>query len=431
VSPSQRADLRGRGRRARTARAAGRLAVAALVVTVLVWLVIVPAGALAGSKVLYLGADGVPQALLVEGVPPAGTLPNLDPGRDDGPGLLLAKSSAGAAEADPTKYQMWVAAPSTLHIEGSIRLELWSAMKDFDASKQGTLIAHVFDCTPSGTDCDQITSGSITLDPWDDSGDWAARTIRMASTTHTVPAGRSLALKVVVGEESHDDMWLAYYTSSYRSKLLVPLGSAGTTTTSVAPASTTTTTTVPGSSSTSTTSTTSTTTTTTTSTPTTTVVETSSTTTVAPSETSTTTPGVVPDTGGVGGATTPPTSTAAPPVSPGGSVGGPDGSSEVDEEDRALLPLPGAGGSEAAERAGLSHALIEALELVIPPRVATAVVSPLLVLEALLRAFTDGGQVLAVPGILLLLGVGWMAHQSLLLSLLRRLRRRQHDEVTS
>jgi hypothetical protein len=112
-------------------------------------------------------------------------------------------------------------------------------------------------------------------------------------------------------------------------------------------------------------------------------------------------------------------------------VGGPDGSSEVDEEDRALLPLPGAGDSETAERAGLSHALIEALELVIPPRVATAVISPLLVLEALLRAFTDGGRVLAVPGILLLLGAGWVAHESMLLSLLRRFRRRQHEEVTS
>ena len=68
--------------------------------------------AVAAAESLYLTGTGVPEASLSAQPPSAGTLPNYDPGRDDSPGLILKKTDGGANEADPTKYQIWIA-PST------------------------------------------------------------------------------------------------------------------------------------------------------------------------------------------------------------------------------------------------------------------------------------------------------------------------------
>ena len=98
-----------------------------------------------------------------------------------------------------------------------------------------------------------------------------------------------------------------------------------------------------------------------------------------------------------------------------------------DVEDRALLPLPDAGQVETSVDRGLSGTFIDAVELVIPPQVATALVSPLLVVESFFAAFTDSGQALLMPGLLLLLGAAWMANESRFVALLGLLRRRRQQ----
>ncbi|MGZ8756084.1 MAG: hypothetical protein ACXW15_12955, partial [Acidimicrobiia bacterium] len=57
----------------------------------------------------------------------------------------------------------------------------------------------------------------------------------------------------------------------------------------------------------------------------------------------------------------------------------------------------------------------------------TALVSPLLVLEAFVGAFTDGGQAILLPGVLLLLGAGWVANESRFVAFFGLLRRRREQ----
>ncbi|MGZ8784796.1 MAG: hypothetical protein ACXW1Y_04450 [Acidimicrobiia bacterium] len=299
-----------------------------------------------------------------------------------------------------------MAAESAIDLDGSASLTFWSAMKDFDTTKKGIVQAYLLDCTPSGTSCSLIGSGSKTLDPWSGrSNNWVFRTVSFGSVTHTVPSGRSLAVRIAVSDLSGDDMWFAYDTTSYSSSLTVQLAPSPTTTT-------TTTTTVP----TTTTTTTTATTTTTTSIP----GATTSTTTTVPGATTTTVPGSATLADSTTTPSPPVTSTDSPSADQSGGQPGDGG-------DRALLPLPDPGLVETSVDPRLLGAFIDALGLVIPPFAATALVSPLLVLEAFVGAFTDGGQAILLPGVLLLLGAGWVANESRFVAFFGLLRRRREQ----
>ena len=119
--------------------------------------------AVAVAESLYLTGTGVPVASLSAQPPSAGTLPNYDPGRDDSPGLILKKTDEGANEADPTKYQIWIAPFTGVVLDGKVSFTFWSAMKDFDESKKGEVEAYLLECAPSGSDCTTIDSGSIQI----------------------------------------------------------------------------------------------------------------------------------------------------------------------------------------------------------------------------------------------------------------------------
>ena len=63
---------------------------------------------------------------------------------------------------------------------------------------------------------------------------------------------------------------------------------------------------------------------------------------------------------------------------------------------------------------------LEGLDLVVSPPIATALVSPFLVLEAFARALSDAGQALALPGLLLVLGVLYLSNEARVKALLIR-----------
>lgn len=362
--------------------------------------------ALASTSGFYLKADGVPQATTDEAAPSAGTLANYDPGRDDDPGLLLQKSSIWLGETDPTKYQLWLTAPGELVLDGPATLTLWSAMKDFDSDKKGHIKAYLLDCDASGTDCSKISDAGRGANPWSRDGGWVERELDLGTVQHTIAVGRSLAVKLVVTDLSHDDMWLAYDTVSYPSALNVQLGTPTTTTT-------TTTTTLPP---TTTTSTTTTTTPppppTTTTTPATGTTTTTTSTTGAPAATTTTTTIPV---GNSSPATTttstteppepipPPTTTATILETPTPPPSAPDPTPP--DEDLALGPLPDSTSGNGSS--GFSNLLLDGLELVIPPAVASSLLSPLLLLESVFGAFVATGRGLLIPGLLLVVGVLW------------------------
>ena len=167
--------------------------------------------ALASTTVgYYLSGDGVPKASLSTTSPPGGALPNLDPGRNNDPGLQLNKTDKGMAETNPKKFQHWQIAASALEIDGSVTLMVWTAMKDFKDDKDGQFTAYLLDC--SSTSCDVLGTSTNTLVP---PPAWTPVTVTFPAIKHTIGTGRSLAVRIVVTNESDDDMWFAYATSTY------------------------------------------------------------------------------------------------------------------------------------------------------------------------------------------------------------------------
>ncbi len=51
---------------------------------------------------------------------------------------------------------------------------------------------------------------------------WVEKTITFTDVDRTIAAGRFLQLRVVVGNNSADDMWFAYDTASFQSQLILP-----------------------------------------------------------------------------------------------------------------------------------------------------------------------------------------------------------------
>ncbi len=92
--------------------------------------------------------------------------------------------------------------------------------------------------------------------------------------------------------------------------------------------------------------------------------------------------------------------------------------------DVAMTALPGkdnADGGSNVEAHSMSSAIFEGLDVVIPPLAAVAILSPLMIVEALLYAFVETGRELVIPSVLLLAASIWMFYDT----------RRERDETRS
>ena len=169
------------------------------------------------------GSD-IPTASLKPSAPADITLDNFDPGRDSLAGLILAKSDIGLSEADPTKYQQWITEPGAIKLNGPANLSLWSAMKDFDVTKAGSITAYLVDSDAAGNDLTEITNTTVTRDDWDvaNAGTWIEDTFDFGTVDYTLNAGRYLGVKITVNNGlAADAMWLAYDVTSSPSSLTV------------------------------------------------------------------------------------------------------------------------------------------------------------------------------------------------------------------
>ena len=79
------------------------------------------------------------------------------------------------------------------------------------------------DCDAGGSDCSTIATGSLDVTPWDGSGvsTWVEKTVSLGFVSHSITSGRTLRVKLVVGNDSGDDMWFAWDTTSFDSRLEV------------------------------------------------------------------------------------------------------------------------------------------------------------------------------------------------------------------
>jgi len=166
-------------------------------------------------------SDGIPHAAMSETVPPARSLPNYDSERDDDPGIKINKGGDFDEEDASTKYQTWVYTGADVDLNGPVTLTMWSAMKDFHTDKEGAVTAFLMECDADGDNGSLIASATVTRGDWDtnDTGTWIEDTFDFGSVSYVIPSGRSLGLKIVVPVSAGDDMWFAYGTMTYASRL--------------------------------------------------------------------------------------------------------------------------------------------------------------------------------------------------------------------
>ena len=395
----------------------GRIAVRFLLAASVVAALTLPSALAQTSAVEYLDASGIPGAGFSASAP-TGALVNLDSGRDDDPGLVLGKTDEGSNETDPTKHQYWMSGDASgIILDGSASLIITAAMKDMDDESDGHISAYLMDCASNMSSCSVIDSGSVSASPWSAAGDWETRTIFFGTVTYEIASARRLVVKVIVDDATaQDDMWLAYDAATYPSRLVYTVASPPTTTTTTTGATTTTT----GA----TTTTTGATTTTTGATSTTTEASTSTTeasTSTTEASTSTSTEGPASTAGTTTTVTTVPADgtsgieeTAVVVTLP--TSGGPQTTLGMDTTPVEPPPEPSdvalasVGGSVASpeESGGGAMGVLHAVELLLPQAAAVLVVSPLIVIEAIVDALFSAGLTVSVPASLAGLVVGFL-----------------------
>ena len=168
-----------------------------------------------------IGSTGAQQRLPMDSTAPtATTLHNYDADRDDFAGLLIKKGGSEDRYIFPDgNFQNWrhPAPPGGLVLAGDVEVTLFSAMKDFTADKRGYIQVYLRDCT--GNSCTTIASGSLDRGQWNDASGWSEDTIVLSGVNYTVAAGRQLELKILVDDDSDDDMWFAYDTTTHQARL--------------------------------------------------------------------------------------------------------------------------------------------------------------------------------------------------------------------
>ena len=170
--------------------------------------------------------DTTSQAVLpLDQTAPTGTtFYNYDTDRDSAAGRGIAKGGSGPTETDTSKYQTWQtgALGSNLTMDGLIEVPLWSAMKDFELAKQGSVTVYFRDY--NGSTYTEICNETLTDSDWQGgSSSWVLRTVSfLCSPGYTISAGNILELKLMVGDTAASDMWFAYDTTAYDSRLELP-----------------------------------------------------------------------------------------------------------------------------------------------------------------------------------------------------------------
>jgi outer membrane biosynthesis protein TonB len=168
-----------------------------------------PTGDSISSPTLPMAADA----------PVATILYNYDTDFDSGPGILIARGGQSSAESDPKKYQSWwgPAASAAYILDGTVTVTLWSATKDFQINRAGAITAYLGDCSSS---CTTIGSVHYAAPNWQSgSPGWRSVNLTIQTGSYGVPAGHWLQLKIIVTNDSEADLWFAYDTTAYPSRI--------------------------------------------------------------------------------------------------------------------------------------------------------------------------------------------------------------------
>lgn len=152
-------------------------------------------------------------------VPIATTLYNYDADRDSAPGRTIQRGGSGPDEPNPNKHQHWTtpAAPAATPISGLVRVDLWAAAKDFTPGV--SIQSSVYLTDVQGASRTIFAQAGFSFQS---TASWSQATVFMSVSGYTLATGHSLELTVITQNTSADDMWVAYDTSAYKSRIVLP-----------------------------------------------------------------------------------------------------------------------------------------------------------------------------------------------------------------
>lgn len=156
--------------------------------------------------------------------PTATTLYNYDADQDSSAGRLVLRGGSGAGETDLSQYQNWRGPTELLgqSINGTVTVEFWSAMRNFTAATAGDVRVFLRDFDTAGLLSTEIANTTIASADWQGGSTGWVKNTATFNVTALLLVGHKLEVKLIVGAGAADDMWLAYDTTIYRSRVRLP-----------------------------------------------------------------------------------------------------------------------------------------------------------------------------------------------------------------
>jgi hypothetical protein len=157
--------------------------------------------------------------------PTASVLFNYDQDQDAVPGRLIVTGGSGAGETTLSKYQNWRGPTAGLlgqTINGTVTVEFWCGLKSFMPGAAGDVRVFLRDVNTLLGTTSEIGNTTVTAADWQGGvNGWVKKTATLTVNT-TLLVGHRLELKLEVGSGAADDMWFAYDTTVYRSRVRLP-----------------------------------------------------------------------------------------------------------------------------------------------------------------------------------------------------------------
>lgn len=146
------------------------------------------------------------------------TLYNYDTDRDILPGLKL-NVGVGLHETESPKIQHWLMpANSPVTLEGTVKVTLWSAVKDFEATRTGSATVGLYDCNSTGGACVLLASSTVTsTGAWSPDGTWAAKGFNLGTINR-----QTTRLQLRVAANGPDPgLMFAYDTTTHPARITI------------------------------------------------------------------------------------------------------------------------------------------------------------------------------------------------------------------
>jgi hypothetical protein len=155
----------------------------------------------------------------------AATLYNYDTNADSSPGRRLQRVGTGPGETVLARYAAWRSPVLTTArvIKGTVAVQLWSAVANFQLNAAGSIVAYLRDYNPATGTYVEISSATRTSANWQGGQPtWIPAGISIPVVNYSVPLGHRVELKVEATSSASANMWIAYDTMSYPSSVTLP-----------------------------------------------------------------------------------------------------------------------------------------------------------------------------------------------------------------